>query len=286
MKVAELLLAALVVTLAGFVATQARVVRSPDSSASAGVLATADSAHLSITRDGNSAAVSAGTNAVSDNTALSSGRTSERVTSTPEYVRDVPREPALPIADMQRRLAQGAEGTYIDELLRTRDSLLSRWPDRLGTPLRVWIGDGGTLDGWQPQFSVAVRDAFEEWSSVGIPVRFTFVRDSGGADVHVRFVDRFEGGISGRTIWSRDSAFWLVSGNIDLAVSHPMGGAVTLAQLYAISLHEIGHLLGLDHIDDQSNIMAPRVRARSLSDADRATARLIYSVPAGAVRAQ
>ncbi len=274
MKVAELLLAALVVTLAGFVATQARVVRNPDSLASAGVLANADSAAPGTTRE------------ITDNVALSSARTSERVTSTPEYVRDVPREPALPVADMQRRLAQGADGTYISELLRTRDSLLSRWPDRLGTPLRVWIGDGGALEGWQPQFAVAVRDAFEEWSGVGIPVRFTFVRDSAGADVHVRFVDRFEGGISGRTIWSRDSAFWLVSGGIDLAVSHPMGGAVTLAQLYAISLHEIGHLLGLDHIEDQSNIMAPRVRARSLSDADRATARLIYSVPAGAVRAQ
>jgi hypothetical protein len=274
MKVAELLLAALVVTLAGFVATQARVVRSPDLRASAGVLASADTASPT------------GVISATENVALSSGRTSERVTSTPEYVRDVPREPALPVADMQRRLAQGAAGTYIDELLNTRDSLLSRWPDRRSTPLRVWIGDGGTLDGWQPQFSVAVRDAFEEWSSVGIPVRFTFVRDSAGADVHVRFIDRFDGGISGRTIWSRDSAFWLVSGSIDLAVSHPMGGPVTLAQLYAISLHEIGHLLGLDHIDDQSNIMAPRVRARSLSDADRATARLIYSVPAGAVRAQ
>ena len=52
----------------------------------------------------------------------------------------------------------------------------------------------------------------------------------------------------------------------------------------AIALHEIGHLLGLDHTGDQTNVMAARVRVRELSIADRATARLLYTLPPGGVR--
>jgi predicted Zn-dependent protease len=52
----------------------------------------------------------------------------------------------------------------------------------------------------------------------------------------------------------------------------------------AMTLHEVGHLLGLDHTEDLSSIMAPRVRVRELSMADRATARLLYTLPPGGVR--
>lgn len=192
--------------------------------------------------------------------------------------------PALPPDELRRRLQQGAYGTYIDELLLSRDSSLTRWPVRVTTPIRVWVDEPVQLDKWDEQFPSSVRDGFDGWVDAGIPMRFTFIRDSASADVHVRFIPRFPTGISGKTMWTRTNDWWLVSADIVLSLTHPNGGPVTPLQMRAISLHEVGHLLGLDHTSDYANIMSPRVRVRDLSDADRATIRLLYSVPAGTTK--
>jgi len=274
MKVADLLLVATVASLATFVAMQSGV--SPANRSAPSETAVFDGRVGTAVPDEVTHASAAG--------GLAAGPAEEGPMGSTIFVSDVPREAAWPAAALRRRVQQGEAGTYIATLLQARDSVLTRWPDRVLTPLRVWIGDGGALEGWDPLFPRAVRDAFEEWADAGIPMRFTYVRDSATADVHVHFVERFAQGISGRTIWSRDEAWWLVGGQIELALLHPRGDAVTMPQLHSIALHEIGHLLGLDHVDDPTHIMAPRVRARELSDADRATVRLLYSVPAGSTR--
>jgi hypothetical protein len=283
MKVAETLLAALVVTLAVFVGTQAKGSSTFGESQSAGIIAS-DAAAGQTPAQPIERAVAASDADTRPTTELATGRAEGRLATNTQYVRDVPRDASWSAADMRRRLSQGAGGTYIDELLTARDSVVTRWPDRRLTPLRVWVADAGDQEGWNASFPTVVRDAFESWSATGIPVRFTYVRDSASADVHVRFVPQFVQGISGRTIWSRDGDWWLVGGDVELAINHPMGGAVTPTQLRAITLHEIGHLLGLDHVEDASHIMAPRVRVRELSEADIATVRLVYSVPAGSAR--
>lgn len=191
---------------------------------------------------------------------------------------------AAGLEDTRRRIASGMQGTYIGELLAARDSAIARWPERTTRPLRVFVQEAEALDAWNPDFLPAVRDAFDTWTQAGIPVRFSFVRDSASADIAVRFVDTFANGISGKTIWSRDGAYWLLSSDIQLAVTHPHGGTVTAPQMRAIALHEVGHLLGLDHTQDPDNIMSARVRVRELSDADKATVRLVYAVPAGSIR--
>jgi len=278
------MLAVLVVTLAAFVATQATVLGGSGDDEAAGTLVATTPAATPTSGGAEDATPHSAASTSDEMLTMTSGRAEGRLSGTPQYALDVPRDAAWSGVEMRRRLGQGAQGTYIGELLRARDSVVTRWPARLVTPLRVWVGDGGLHEGWQTQFPAVVREAFDEWAATGIPVRFTYVRDSAAADVLVRFVPEFAQGISGRTIWSRDSAWWLVGGEIDLSLSHPTGGAVSTLQLRAIALHEIGHLLGLDHVDDPAHIMAPRVRVRSLSEADRATIRLLYSVPAGSTR--
>lgn len=275
-----------VVVLAAFVGAQATV-RSAPAAQSERFVATVDApratsgAAPASRADASVSIVAAGAAADERTPGLTTGSAREGRVA---FVSDIPRSPALPAPELQRRLLSGSTGTYIDAVLAARDSVLTRWPDRLLTPVRVWIGDGGALEGWDAAFPALVRDAFDAWTATGIPMRFTFVRDSSDVDVRVRFVPSFADGISGRTVWSRDANSWLVSGDIDLSLRHPRGDAVTRAQLQAIALHEIGHLLGLDHVDDPEHIMAPRVRARTLSDGDIATVRLLYSVPAGSAR--
>ena len=199
----------------------------------------------------------------------------------------VPRRPAPPVssptstADVRQRIELSAQDTYIRDVIFSHDSALARWPDRAGNPLRVWVQPTAKLDGFHEENVPVVRRAFIEWSDVGIPVPFTFVVDSNMADVKVTWVDKFTESISGKTLWAHDEEWWIIDANIQLAVHHHSGEVLDTTSIRAIAMHEVGHLLGLDHTTDTTSIMAPKVRVRDLSAADRATAQLLYRLPAG-----
>lgn len=184
----------------------------------------------------------------------------------------------------KRRLRAGATGTYIGDILAERDSSVARWPDRPDAPLTVWIQPASRVTDFESAYVTSVRDAFEEWDRLHLPVRFAYVADSASAEVHVTWIDRFDQPISGRTRWSRDDGWTITDANIVLALHHHRGELLDHDAMHAMALHEIGHLLGLDHTQDSLSVMAPRVRVRTLSEADRATVRLVYALPAGSVR--
>ena len=197
----------------------------------------------------------------------------------------VARRPVAPhrssAPETKRRLEELSEDTYIADVIASHDSALARWPDRAGIPLRVWVQPTSRHAGFDEALVPVVRRAFVEWAEVGIPVTFTFVVDSSLADVHVTWVDRFNESISGKTLWAHDDDWWIIDANIQLAVHHHSGERLDSTSIRAIAMHEVGHLLGLDHTTDTTSIMAPKVRVRDLSAADRATAQLLYRLPAG-----
>lgn len=174
-------------------------------------------------------------------------------------------------------------GTYLPELLEMRDGWNFRWRDRSMEPMRVWI-QRSSLDGYQPEFALEVEQAFEAWARIGLPFLFTYVRDSARAEVHVTWIDRFEERMTGRTQWQTDEHGWITAGSIQLALRLPDGRPVTRDGVRAVALHEVGHLVGLDHPDDETSVMSAQVFVTQMSEADRRTARLIYDLPPGRIR--
>jgi predicted Zn-dependent protease len=175
-----------------------------------------------------------------------------------------------------------APGTYIDQLLADRDSVLERWPDHVSKPLRVWIDSTTTIDGDQAGFPAAVRAAFRDWSATGIPLRFIYVSSPRDADIRVRWTERLNKK-TGSTTWRTDRAGWMLAGDITLATHISDGQSLDARGMRAIALHETGHALGLSHSGESTDVMAALVRVDGLSAPDRNTIKLLYSYQAGPV---
>ena len=210
---------------------------------------------------------------VEESSPLASGELAVSGTPAPE------RDPIAIVTALETR----TEGTYLLELLDLRDGWSYRWPDRRLEPMRVWI-ERSAHPAFRLDYAIAVERAFEDWARIGLPFLFTFVRDSARAEVHVTWVERFEERMTGRTLWRHDQHGWITGGAIQLALYLPDGRPVALDGVQAVALHEVGHLIGLDHPTDAGSVMAAEVSVTQMSEADRRTARLVYDLPPGRLR--
>ncbi len=187
-------------------------------------------------------------------------------------------------AETRRRIRASAGLTYLNDIVAAaNDSMLHRWDNRIQRPVRVSLAASAVAN-FQPAFLDAVRSAFQRWQEAGVPVRFDTDADSADAEVHVQWRIQFEGPRAGQTDLAWDQDGRLLGGTVTLATFDAKGRPFGPEEVRVMALHEVGHVIGLDHSPDSSDIMFPMPRVRDLSARDIATARLLYDLAPGSLR--
>lgn len=135
-------------------------------------------------------------------------------------------------------------------------------------------------------FEDAVQAAFDTWAAVA---NIDFRLIDGDAQIDIQ-----TGTLAGNTVGLAEYTY--SSGNdFDNDVGEIIGATVTMdtqpfwspfgengsLSYYAVAAHEIGHTLGLDHVDDITEIMNDFVATNMLGDGDIAGIQLLYGADDG-----
>ena len=186
-------------------------------------------------------------------------------------------------SETRRRIRSSGSSTYLGEMLEGGDSTLRRWENRTTAPIHVWFAPTHAAN-FQPAFIDAIKSAFGQWTNAGVPVRFDFDGDSTNAEVTVKWRIQFEIERTGQTDVTWDENGHIQGATITLATFDPKGRPMDPADIRIVATHEVGHLLGLDHSKDSTDIMFPTAKVRDLSDRDVRTVMLLYQLTPGSLR--
>ncbi|HKC46314.1 MAG TPA: matrixin family metalloprotease [Gemmatimonadales bacterium] len=187
-------------------------------------------------------------------------------------------------ADIRRRIRDSYPLTYLRDVVgESSDSMLHRWDDRAVRPIRVFLASD-TIANFRPVFLDAIRAAFSRWGDLNLPVRFDLSADSSNAEVHFLWRVMFPIDRTGETDLEWDHEGHLQTAIVTISTFDPHGRPLGPDDVRVVALHEIGHLIGLDHSPDSTDLMFAKAVVRDLSQRDVRTAQLLYQLAPGSLR--
>lgn len=185
--------------------------------------------------------------------------------------------------DARDAILAAGDRSYLGRMFGETDSLLRRWDPAKTEGIRVAyiLSD---LPGWSSADQNIVREAFASWEQVGPPIRFTEVFDTTGADIVVRWIEKFDIDRAGQADLTWDHLGRITHAEMKLALLSPSGRILPPEKLKAIALHEIGHSLGLPHSDVIGDLMFPTADHPILTGRDTVTYSLLYRLLPGTIK--
>jgi hypothetical protein len=200
-----------------------------------------------------------------------------------------PARPERDFAAIQTKIAEGAPGTYIRQMLLEQHDSLTHWPERRLEAIRVFVDRSPSVPDFSSAYPLVAERVFDEWRQAGFPLNFDFVTDSSQADITIAWfatIPSDDKDRLGTTIKTYDNEGWIVHATILISTRSRGDGTPLAADLVAgIARHEVGHALGLGHSGDRKDVMFPESTTPVISTADRATLHFLYMLPPGPTKA-
>ncbi len=126
-------------------------------------------------------------------------------------------------------------------------------------------------------FEDAMTAAFDRWEQAA-DIDFTFTTDaSANVEVSMGYLAGSTVGLASYSYYPDPEVDRIFDADITMDSDvfwSPYGGGGL--DFYAVALHEVGHILGLGHVNDTSEIMNPYVSTDALGDGDISGVQLLY----------